>query len=60
MFTYLKLLVTNNAGVEDNESPKTLTKSAIFTTIDTEDEQLETLSTNLSTAQTSLKWTSKL
>ena len=45
---------TNNAGVEDNESPKTLTKSAIFTTIDTDDEQLETLATNLSTAQTSL------
>jgi hypothetical protein len=38
----------NNAGIEDNESPKSLTKSAIFTTIDTDDSQITTLSTNLS------------
>jgi len=37
----------NNAGIEDNESPKSLTKSAIFTTIDTDDSQITTLSTNL-------------
>ena len=41
---------TNNAGIEDNESPKTLTKSAIFTTIDTDDAQLTSLSTNLADA----------
>jgi len=39
----------NNAGVEDNTSPKTLTKSAIFTTIDTDDSQITQLSANLGT-----------
>ena len=43
---------TNNAGIEDNESPKTLTKSAIFTTIDTDDTQITTLSTNLADVTT--------
>ena len=39
----------NNAGIEDNTSPKTLTKSAIFTTIDTDDSQITQLSANLGT-----------
>ena len=39
----------NNAGVEDNTAPKTLTKSAIFTTIDTDDSQITQLSANLGT-----------
>ena len=44
---YFEVTGENNAGIEDNESPKSLTKSAIFTTIDTDDSQITTLSTNL-------------
>ena len=40
----------NDGGVEDNENPKTLTRSAIFTTVDTDD----LLISNLSSQVTSL------
>ena len=43
----------NDGGVEDNENPKTLTRSAIFTTVDTDDAVIN----NLSSQVTSLNQT---
>jgi len=48
----------NDGGVEDNENPKTLTRSAIFTTVDTDDLIISNLSgqvTSLNQATGSLE-----
>ena len=37
----------NDGGVEDNENPKTLTRSAIFTTVDTDDAVINNLSSQV-------------
>ena len=45
----------NDGGVEDNENPKTLTKSAIFTTVDSDDSFITNLQSQLSGSQAELE-----
>ena len=45
----------NDGGVEDNENPKTLTRSAIFTTVDSDDSFITNLQSQNSSLQTELE-----
>ena len=45
----------NDGGVEDNENPKTLTKSAIFTTVDSDDSFITNLQSQNSSLQSELE-----
>ena len=45
----------NDGGVEDNENPKTLTKSAIFTTVDSDDSFITNLQSQNASLQSELE-----